>query len=99
MSSLSVKTSKAGVPLSPLVPPTKFFLSPQGMGSSLCQKHGIKSFNSLMSAHGVMVRKTVHQGNASYRALLRSADIGNESQIMTFQASNFPTEQGTVSEI
>lgn len=69
------------------------------MGSSLCPKHGIKSFNSLMSAHGVMLGKTVHQGSTSYRALLRSADIGNESQIMTFQASNFPTEQGTVTEI
>lgn len=52
-----------------------------------------------MSAHGVMLGKTVHQGSTSYRALLRSADIGNESQIMTFQASNFPTEQGTVTEI
>lgn len=48
-----------------------------------------------MLAHGVVVRKTVHKGSTPYGAVLRYADIGNESQIMTFQSSNFPTEHGT----
>lgn len=43
-----------------------------------------------------VIRKTVHKGRISYR---RCSDIGNESQIMTFRASNFPTEHGTVAEI
>lgn len=54
----------------------------------------IKSFYTLLLAHGVVVRKTVYKGSTPYGALLRYADVGNESQIMTFQISNFPTEHG-----
>lgn len=50
-----------------------------------------------MLAHGVVLRKTGHEGSTPYGALLRYADIGNESQHMTFQAPNFPTEHGTSS--
>lgn len=66
MSPLSVTASENEVPLSPVVLPTKLFLTPQRMGSCLSQKHEIKSFNSLMLAHSAVVKKKEKRKEKQY---------------------------------